>query len=65
MAAPAPNLTQKLLAWRGRRQDALNGLLPTFHISVAALSGLHPSPQCQAIFRRERLLLNNKETVML
>jgi RNA polymerase sigma factor (TIGR02999 family) len=38
MAEPAPDITQKLLAWRGGRQDALHELLPLVYDELRKLA---------------------------
>jgi RNA polymerase sigma factor (TIGR02999 family) len=41
MADAAPNVTQKLLAWRGGRQEALNELLPFVYDELRRLARYH------------------------
>jgi RNA polymerase sigma factor (TIGR02999 family) len=41
MADAAPDVTQKLLAWRGGRQDALNELLPLVYGELRKLARYH------------------------
>src|SRR5215467_7952607 len=41
MLAPVPDVTQKLLAWRSGRQDALNELLPLVYDELRKLARHH------------------------
>jgi len=41
MAEPVPNVTQKLLAWRGGSQEALNELLPLVYAELRRLARYH------------------------